>query len=389
MPLYDFQTIAATKAFLHHFGRRPIWTSRAPGRLEILGNHTDYNEGVVLSAAINFGTFFAVAKRDDATVRLTAGDIDETVEFPVSAPEASATSTWSNYVRGVVAGLNAVRPLTCGADAMLLGNIPLGAGLSSSAALEMCACLAFAELAGITLGKVEMAKIGQAAEHKYAGVKCGLLDQLSSVCGVEGCLVWSDFRSLEVETVGISPDTCFLLCNTHAKHALVDGAYNERREACERGAAYFASVLPHKVTALRDVTLAELEAHRAGLDDVTARRCAHPIGEDERVLAGVDLLRKGDVEGFGALMFASHDSSRHNFENSCPELDTLVDTAHNIPGVLGARLSGGGFGGSVIALVRTRDVEAAAAAFRNAYEKTYGVPCDTRVIQCSAGATLV
>lgn len=368
------------------YGREPETVAYAPGRVEILGNHTDYNEGFVLSAAINFGTFFALAGRDDATMRLTAGDIMETVTFPAADPQPSREHMWSNYVKGVQAGLNAVRPAAKGVDAMFLGNIPLGSGLSSSAALEMSAGLALAKHYGIALGKVELAKIGQAAEHRFAGVKCGLLDQISSLCGETNALVWSDFRSLEVQTVPLGGDACFLMCNTNAKHALVDGAYNERRAACERAATYFGSVLPHPVRALRDVSWEEWLKHKAGLDDITARRAAHPIGENERVRSGVEMLRNRDLSGFGKLMFESHDSSRRNFENSCPELDTLVDAATAVPGVLGARLSGGGFGGSVVALVHPRDAETAAAALRNVYGRKYGVRCDTRVIECSAGA---
>lgn len=371
------------------YGREPEVLAYAPGRVEILGNHTDYNEGFVLSAAINFGTFFAVAGRTDGAMRLTAGDIMETVEFPVANPTPTREHMWSNYVKGVQAGLNAIQPPSRGVDAMFLGNIPLGSGLSSSAALEMCSGLALSRFHGITLDRVALAKIGQSAEHRYAGVKCGLLDQISSLFGETDSLVCSDFRSLSIQTVPMGSEACFLMCNTNAKHALVDGAYNERREACERAAAYFGSVLPHPVKALRDVSWEEWMKHKAGLDDLTARRAAHPIGENERVLSGIEMLRNRDLKGFGKLMFESHDSSRRNFENSCVELDTLVDAATAVPGVLGARLSGGGFGGSVVVLVHPRDAETAAAALRNVYGRKFGVRCDTRVIACSAGAHLL
>jgi len=296
---------------------------------------------------------------------------------------------WSNYVKGVQAGLNAIKPAAQGVDAMFLGNIPLGSGLSSSAALEMSAGLALAKFYEIPVDTVALAKIGQSAEHHFAGVKCGLLDQISSLCGEADALVCSDFRSLLIKTVPLGSDACFLMCNTNVKHALVDGAYNDRREACEKAARYFASVLPHPVQALRDVSWEEWLRHKAGLDEITARRAAHPIGENERVLSGIEMLRNRDLEGFGKLMFESHDSSRHNFENSCPELDTLVDAATAVPGVLGARLSGGGFGGSVVVLVHPRDADTAAAALRNVYGRKYGARCDTRVIACSAGAHML
>ena len=376
------------KKFRSVYSREPAVVSYAPGRVEILGNHTDYNEGFVLSAAINFGTCFAVAKRDDNLVRLTAGDLMTTVEFPVENPAPTKLDSWSNYVKGVIAGLRALQPFG-GFDAMFYGDIPLGSGLSSSAALEMSAALAIAALFDVKVEPVAMAKIGQTAEHDYAGCNCGLLDQASSLFGKRGCLVRSDFRSLSFDTLELGSDVCFLLCKTHAKHALVDGAYNERREACERAAKYFAGVLPHPVTALRDVSWTEFEAHKAGLDDVTARRAAHPIGEDERVLAAADLLHTHDLEGFGGLMFESHASSRYNFENSCPELDVIVDAAKGAFGILGARLTGGGFGGSVVALVRPADVKTATTAIGDAYASRFGTRCDTRVIECSDGAHLM
>lgn len=380
---------ALLSKYQDHYDRTPTVVAYAPGRVEVLGNHTDYNEGFVQSAAINFGTFFAAAPRADRLCRLTAGDLMQEVTFEADSPERSDTVMWSNYVRGVVAGLGELAPIPNGFDGMFFGNIPLGSGLSSSAALEMAAGLCLARLFDIEVDRIALARIGQAAEHTYAGVKCGLLDQISSLYGRCDQLVMSDFRSLEIHTVALGEDACFLMCNTHAKHALVDGEYNLRREQCEEAAAYFATVLEHPVTALRDVSWAEWEAHKAGLPELTARRAAHPIGENERVLAGARLLAQGDLAAYGKLMFDSHESSRHYFENSCPELDLLVDAARGIPGVLGARLSGGGFGGSVVVLVHPRDVQTAAAALARVYARTYGAPCDTCVMTSSDGAHLV
>lgn len=378
-----------TNKFREHYGHEVEVMAFAPGRVEVLGNHTDYNEGCVLSAATPFGTCFAIAGREDGIVRLTAGDIMETVEFPVSEPRPSRENFWSNYVKGVQAGLNAKQRCDRGYDAMFIGNIPLGAGLSSSAALEMAAGLAMAEFHKIAIDKIELARIGQQAEHEFAGVRCGLMDQLTSLYGESDSLVWSDFRSLEIRSVSIGSEISLLMCNTSVRHNLNDGAYNERREACERAAKYFATVLPHPVTALRDVSWEEWQRHRGGLDDITARRAAHPIAENERVQAGVEMLRQKNLEGFGKLMFESHESSRRYFENSCPELDTLVDAAAATPGVLGARLSGGGFGGSVVVLVWREEADAAAVALRNVFGRKYGVRCDTRTIISSPGARLV
>ena len=383
--IYD----ALIAQYREHYGHAPEVVAYAPGRIEVLGNHTDYNEGYVFSAAIDRGTFFAVSQAEGTGCRLVAGDLRKEVGFDVGEVVPSETDTWQNYVKGTFAGLAALKPVTRGFDAMFLGNIPLGSGLSSSAALEMCTGLALGKLYGIETDPVTLAKIGQKAEHEYAGCKCGLLDQISSLAGQPGKLVKTDFRSVTYENVDMGPEACFLMCNTHAKHALVDGEYDRRRSACEEAAAWFAKKVRHPVKALRDVSMAEWAIYKAGLDPVAASRAAHPIGEDERVLLGAQLLDRGDLAGFGRLMFDSHESSRVLFENSCPELDTVVEAAKGVPGVLGARLSGGGFGGSVVVLVHPRDAETAKAALANAYEAKFGDPCDVSVINPSAGAHLV
>lgn len=372
------------------YGKKPQVVSYAPGRIEVLGNHTDYNEGYVFSTAINYGTFFAIVPNDLGVNRVTAGDLMHTVTFPLEGAKPVTEDTWANYVIGTVAGLAKIKPQTAGFDGMFLGNVPMGFGLSSSAALEMCTAKAVCGLYGIDADVVTLAKVGQAAEHDYAGCSCGLLDQISSLCGAYGKLVKTDFRTLKVETVDMGPEVCFLMCNPHAKHALVDGQYNSRRKACEEAAAYFAKVLSHPVRALRDVSMAEWEAYNNGLDEVVAKRAAHPIGEDERVLKGAKLLEAGDLAAFGQLLFDSHESSRVMFENSCKELDDVVEITKSVPGVLGARLSGGGFGGSVVVMVNARDAETAAQAIASAYaKKTGGAPCEVSRIQPSQGACLV
>lgn len=384
-PVYD----ELLKKFREYYKCEPEVVAYAPGRIEVLGNHTDYNEGYVFSAAINYGTFFAVARTKDTVSHVVAGDLMREVLFDPEHPEAVRKDTWANYVIGTVAGLMKIKPLGGNFKAMFLGNIPLGSGLSSSAALEMCTGKALAELYGITVDNVTLAKIGQAAEHHYAGCNCGLLDQISSLSGAEGKLVKTDFRTLEVETVEMGPDVCFLMCNTHAKHALVDGEYNTRRKACEAATEYFKTVLGHPVSALRDVSMTEWEAYHRGLDELVARRAAHPIGEDERVLRGAELLAKGDLIAFGLLLFESHESSRVMFENSCKELDTVVKAARSIPGVLGARLSGGGFGGSAVVMVTPETAESVANALASAYAEKYGKPCGVSKITPSTGACVV
>jgi galactokinase len=215
------------------------------------------------------------------------------------------------------------------------------------------------------------------------------MDQISSLYGRENSLVMSDFRSLEAKTVPLGPDACFLICNTSVKHALVESEYNERRERCEQAARYFASVLKHPVSHLRDVSWEELEQHRERMDPVVAQRATHVIGENTRVLQGRELLKYHDLEAFGELMYLSHESSRLQFENSCPELDVIVDAARRLPEALGARLSGGGFGGSVVVLVRVSDARHVAKQLADAYNDIFGHPCTTMVIKPSAGAKIL
>ena len=373
------------------YGKKPEIVAYAPGRIEVLGNHTDYNEGYVFSAAIDKGTFFAVSASDDETCELTAGDLMETAKFTVSSVAPAKEMTWQNYVTGTFNWLFDGNPAEAkkGWKGMFLGNIPLGAGLSSSAALEMCTVLALSKLYGIEKDKTAMAKIGQKAEHTFAGCPCGLLDQASSMYGAEGALVKSDFRTNGFETVEMGPSVAFMMVKSNAKHALVDGAYASRRQACEDAAKYFASVLRKPVTHLRDVTMAEWVLYRGGLSETTAKRAVHPIGEDERVLQGASLLAKGDLKSFGALMYDSHESSRNWFENSCDELDTIVDAAKAIPEVYGARLSGGGFGGSCCLLVDPTAADKIAAAITKEYKAKYGDEPVCSLIKPSKGAYIV
>ena len=373
------------------YGKKPDIVAYAPGRIEVLGNHTDYNEGYVFSAAIDKGTFFAVSLSDDDTCELTAGDFMETAKFTLSTVAPAKEMTWQNYVTGTFNWLFDGKPAAAGKGwkGMFLGNIPLGAGLSSSAALEMCTAIALQKLYGTNKDKTELAKIGQKAEHTFAGCPCGLLDQASSMYGQDGALVKSDFRTNEFESVKMGDGVAFMMVKSNAKHALVDGAYASRRQACEDAAKYFATVLRKPVTHLRDVTMAEWVLYRGGLPETTAKRAVHPIGEDERVVQGAALLEKGDLKGFGALMYDSHESSRNWFENSCEELDAIVDAAKALPEVYGARLSGGGFGGSCCLLVDPAAADKIAAHITKEYKAKFGDEPVCSVIRASAGAHLV
>ena len=380
--------------FAEKFGAKPEVVSYAPGRIEVLGNHTDYNEGYVFSAAIDKGTFFAVSPADDDKVTLVALDIagGETYETTLgNVKKVESGATWANYPLGTFNWLFEGEPTKAknGFKAVFGGNIPLGAGLSSSAALEMATALALQKIYGTSFDKTTLAKIGQKAEHTFAGCPCGLLDQASSMYGQAGSLVKSDFRSNSFETVSMGPSVAFMMVKSNAKHALVDGAYASRRQACEDAAKYFAGVLRKPVTHLRDVTMAEWVLYRGGLSETTAKRAVHPIGEDERVLQGAALLAKGDLKAFGGLMYDSHESSRNWFENSCEELDAIVDAAKAIPEVYGARLSGGGFGGSCCLLVDPAAAEKIAAQISREYKAKFGDEPTCSLIQPSDGAHLV
>ena len=380
-------------AFAAKFGGAPAKVAYAPGRIEVLGNHTDYNDGYVFSAAIDKGTFFAVSPAADDKVTLVALDMDETYETSLGAVvPVKSGATWANYVLGTFNWLFDGKPVSAGRGfkAVFGGNIPLGAGLSSSAALEMATVLALAAVYGVEKDKTTLAKIGQKAEHTFAGCPCGLLDQASSLYGKAGALVKSDFRYCKFENVELGPKVAFMMVKSNAKHALVDGAYASRRQACEEAAKYFAGVLKKGgVTHLRDVTMAEWVLYRGGLSQTTARRAVHPIGEDERVLQGAALLAKGDLKGFGALMYDSHESSRSWFENSCAELDAIVDAAKAIPEVYGARLSGGGFGGSCCLLVDPAAADRIAAVITSEYKAQFGDEPVCSLIKPSVGAHLV
>lgn len=371
------------KIFESHFGRNPAVHSRAPGRLEILGNHTDYNEGYVLSAAVTQSTSFAMAPKDGSLCRLI--DCALTGEFTIDLDnmDTPRKGDWTNYLKGALVELRR-RGFKFGAfDAVLRSTVPLSAGMSSSAALEMAFCFALKTIYGIDLPKAEWARVGQAVENKYMGLQSGLLDQFSSIFGKKDALILCDFRSVEVlKNVPMPPGYSIVVANTMVKHNLVESDYNLRRESCERARDAVRRVYP-EVRMLRDVDRTMLEACRGVMDAVDYRRALHVVGEDERVMQGVAFLEKGDVRSFGELLFLSHESSRRNFENSCPELDALVEIARTIPDCLGARLSGGGFGGITIHLVRHDAAERYCDRLKTAYKAMTGK--ETQTILCDIG----
>jgi galactokinase len=326
--------------------------SYAPGRAELLGNHTDYNEGYVLALAVDRGTTLTGRRRDDRMIRLHSRELGKSERISLDHLAAEKVAGWSRYSLGVVDQFRRNEIPVGGFEAEITSNLPLGAGLSSSAALENATVLFLLQAFGGKLDPIQIAKFSQMAEHDFVGVRCGLLDQISSLMSRAAHATFIDCRTYRVDHTPLSDHVTVILANSGVKHALVEGEYNTRRADCEAAAQALG------VKALRDVTAAQLAREKDRLADRIHRRALHIVGENERVLQGMEALRKGDIASFGKLMFASHESSRVNFENSCPELDDLVAAARATPGVYGARLSGGGFGGATINLVeRGREEE--------------------------------
>lgn len=387
--MYDENVVKqATTIHRETYGKEPATVSYAPGRIEVLGNHTDYNAGTTFSCAINMGHCFCISASDKPGVRLTAGDLKETVEFdPTNASPFGKKYQWANYVKGVIFYLRDFGVEMDGVDCTFLGSIPMGAGLSSSAALEVATAYAVLAYAGKEIDKIDIAKIGQRAEHEFAGCSCGLLDQFSSIYGIHHGLIHSDFRSLETYPVKLPDDVVFLMINPHIKHALAESPYNARRKSCEKAAAQLNELLDYEVTSLRDVKFEDFEANKGRIDPEAAQRATHVIGEIHRVEEGVKLLKAGRLKEFGQFLFDSHETSRTAFENSCTELDIVVEAARKA-GALGARLSGGGWGGSAVALVHAADADAICARIVGLC-KSRGIEPTAEVIVPSAGATIV
>ena len=331
----------------------------APGRVELLGNHTDYNEGVVLGAAIERGLTVSGFARNDEMISIHSQTMGK-IEIPASVLEPQRKDRWANYVLGVASELRALSIPIEGFSAAISGDLSPGCGLSSSAALEVATALLLLKLHQRQLPPLQIAKACQRAEHRFAGVQSGLLDQVTSLFGEADHAVFFDCRSEEVQRIPFPKGLALIVAESGKGRQLAHGEYNLRREETRAAADAL------QVRALRDVTASEL-GRRTDLPDLLRRRATHIVGENERVWQAVDLLRAGDGPGFGALMNASHESSRINFENSTPELDLLVSIAQGLPGVLGARLTGGGFGGATITLCEQAAAEMVAAELSKQY----------------------
>lgn len=371
------------------FKAAPKVIAFAPGRIEILGNHTDYNEGLALSAAIAQGVCCAVSPSRQGRCRVWAADLNEEAALDLGGRALDQESPWMNYLAGVLSKLHRRGDFDQPFCATLSGDLPVGAGLGSSAAVTVASALALAAFYGVKLPTAETARLCQEAEAEHAGLRCGLLDPMTSLLGVEDRLVFIDFRTLAAKQVPLPLEVTFLVAHTEVQRELINSEYNRRREQCEEAAAFFRKKLGPHVRTLRDVTLDDLQAHMAELGTLLARRATHVVSENQRVVQGVRLLVRGEMALFGSLMFASHESSMQSFENSSPEQDTLVLLARRQDGVLGARLSGGGFGGNVVVLVETEALEAVSRALQEGYRERLNRPLALYPVRPSAGARVV
>lgn len=373
--------------FESRYQQQPV-VVRSPGRVNLIGEHTDYNDGFVLPAAINKEIYFAVAPNGTNTFRAYAYDLQEEGEFDLSQVQRSEKS-WANYLLGVIAQLQQAKYEVKGFDLVYGGNVPIGAGLSSSAAVECGLAYALNYIFGYNIPKFDLVKMAQMAEHEYAGVKCGIMDQFASMYGRQDHAVKLDCRSLDFDYYHLEmADYRIVLCDTQVKHNLASSEYNTRRQECEAGVALLQKLYPN-VKSLRDVTVPMLEQHQEEFNPVVYKRCIYVVEENNRVEEACQALEQGDMKTFGEKMYASHRGLQHNYEVSCPELDFLVDQAREMDSVLGARMMGGGFGGCTINLVKLDALETFIQRMEEAYQEQFGIALKTYVAEIVNGSSLV
>jgi galactokinase len=384
--MIDYLALADT--FESEFGEMPRLFS-APGRVNLIGEHTDYNDGFVLPVAIDMRTVVAGIPRDDRRVIVRSLDMDETAEFDLDIPGETRRGLWIDYVEGVARMLEARGIALGGANLILESDVPVGSGLSSSAALEISTGFALISLAEGTLDRVELALAGQLAEHIHVGTMVGIMDQYISALGQEGHALLIDCRTLEYTAVPFDTSRCsIVICNTKVEHELATSEYNTRRRECSEGVDLLQGALP-EILALRDVTPEQLERNRELLPETIYRRCRHVVTENRRTEQAAEALKRGDFTEMGRLMAASHLSLRDDYEVSCPELDVLVEIASSVPGVFGARMTGGGFGGCTVNIVERSAVEALRAAVMTEYPMRTGIEPEVYVSSAAGGASEV
>ena len=358
---------------------------RAPGRVNLIGEHTDYNDGFVMPVALDFSTWARVSPREDRRLQIYSENFSEEVEIDLDDRQLTARGHWSDYPIGVAVVLERAGYRLRGARLEIRGEVPIGSGLSSSAAVEVATACALVANSGLQIDKRELARLCRHAENEFVGARVGIMDQFISLFGEAQHALLLDCRSLEFRLLPLPDNVRLIICNTMVKHALASSAYNERRAQCEAGVMHLAKFLPN-VTALRDVTIEQLEAHADGLEDVVYRRCRHVITENARVLSAGDALEQGDLDRFGELMAESHRSLRDDYEVSCKELDLMVEIAQKVDGVHGARMTGGGFGGCTVNLVSDTHVEEFKERVSQGYESATSLKPEVYICTAANGA---
>jgi galactokinase len=376
------------------FGKAPAHISRAPGRVNLLGEHVDYNDGFVLPAAIDRATYIAFSPADSDHSTLVAADFDQQASFSAETVssktqvDSSPMPEWTYYPAGVMWALGEEKLSTPPMNAIFTSNIPRGSGLSSSASVEMAFMIAWQKLGGWTLPPMKRALLGQKAENKYVGVNCGIMDQFASACGVENKLLLLDCRSLEWEPTPLPKNVAIVIADTTVRRKLTSGEYNNRRSACEEAVRLLQKELPG-IKSLRDVSVDDFHRLSASLPEVVRQRAAHVVEEIERLKLALPLLKSGDVQGFGRLMNECHVSLRDLYEVSCPELDVMVRVAQSLDGCYGARLTGAGFGGCTVNLVALEKAEGFAKSLAAGYEAETKLHPEIYITSASNGAELI
>lgn len=373
---------ALRQAFTRRFGRSPAVISEAPGRVNLIGEHTDYNEGFVLPVAIDRTVAVAGARGEAARIQAHSLDFDECDEFAPDDLAPAPDGGWRNYVCGVVWALRDAGRSLSGVNLTISGDVPPGAGLSSSAALEVAVAGAICAVSEIEIERRELALICQRAENEFVGVQCGIMDQLAAACSRAGHAFLIDCRSLEIQHLPLPSGSGIVVVDSGIPRRLDTTAYNERRKECEEAARLFG------VRSLRDLTTIDLDAARPELNETLYRRARHVVTENARVLEAADSLRSGDIKTFGKLMHESHASLRDDFDVSTPELDLLVDLASQTERVLGARLTGAGFGGCTVNLVRDGEIQDFRSEVVERYQQETGLAAEMHVCKPAAGLSV-
>ena len=357
-------------------------TFRAPGRVNLIGEHTDYNDGFVMPAALDFFTWVRLTPLDQLKLQIHSENFDEEVEVDLDDPNLAARGHWSDYPIGVAVVIERAGYRLRGASLRIRGEVPIGSGLSSSAAIEVATACALTAHSGLNIDARELALLCQRAENEFVGARVGIMDQFVSLFGQAQHALLLDCRSLEFKLLPLPDNVRLIICNTMVKHELASSAYNERRAQCEAGVRLLAQFYPN-IRALRDVTFGQLEQHRSEMPEVVYRRCRHVITENARVIEAGEALAQQDLWRFGKLMGESHVSLRDDYEVSSDELDLMVELAQKIDGVYGARMTGGGFGGSTVNLVREENADEFRARVAEGYERVTKLKPEIYI--CTAG----